>query len=71
MFPHSALQKMIVINLKHEMKTRQHEIFGVSRSYGKRFGVSAIPSMQRLLNKEYKKQQEALKSLLSPTNYAC
>ena len=56
---------------KHEMDTRQHELYHVSRCYGKRFGISAIPSMQRLLNKEYKKQQEALKSLMSPTNYAC
>ena len=31
---------------------------------------SAIPSMQKLLNKEHQKQKRALKSLLSPTNYA-
>ena len=38
--------------------------------YGKRYAVSAIPNMQKLLNKEHTKQKEALKSLLSPTNYA-
>ncbi len=55
----------------HEMKTRQKDIYQVSRSFGKRFEISAIPSMQRLLNKEYKKQRNALKCILSPTNYAC
>ena len=55
---------------KHEMETRQHERYHVKRSYGKRYAVSAIPSMQRLLNQENKKQKEALKRLLSPTNYA-
>ena len=54
----------------HEMKTRQHERYHVKRSYGKRYAVSAIPSMQRLLNQEHKKQKKAIKSLLSPTNYA-
>ena len=56
---------------RHKMNTRQKNVYQVSRYYGKRFEMSAIPSMQRLLNKEYKKQQQALKSLLSPTNYAC
>ena len=55
----------------HGMATRQHEKYKIVRSFSKRYAVSAIPSMQRLLNKEYKKQKDALKSLLSPTNYAC
>ena len=55
----------------HIMDTRQHEKYRITRSFGKRYAVSAIPSMQRLLNRDYKKQKEALKSLLSPTNYAC
>ena len=55
----------------HLMKTRNMEKFAVSKCHGKRYAVSAVPSMQRLLNKEYRKQKEALKSLLSPTNYAC
>ena len=54
----------------HDMETRQNERYHVVRSYGKRYAVSAIPSMQKLLNKEHKKQKVALKSLLSPTNYA-
>ena len=54
----------------HDMETRQHEKYKVIRSYGKRYAISAIPSMQKLLNKEHRKQKEALKSLLSPTNYA-
>lgn len=32
--------------------------------------MSAIPSMQKLLKREHKQQKEALKKLLSPTNYA-
>ena len=55
----------------HGMETRQHEKYKIVRSFSKRYAVSAIPSMQRLLNKEYNKQKKALKSLLSPTNYAC
>ena len=55
----------------HGMDTRQHEKYRLIRSFSKRYAVSAVPSMQRLLNKEYKKQKDALKSLLSPTNYAC
>ena len=54
----------------HDMKLRQHEKYKVIRSFGKRYAISAIPNMQKLLNKEHKKQKEALKSLLSPTNYA-
>ena len=54
----------------HEMKTRLNERYHVVRSYGKRYAVSAIPSMQKLLNKEHKKQKDAFKILLSPTNYA-
>ena len=47
-----------------------HEKFQVIGSFGKRYAVSAIPSMQKLLNKEHQKQKKALKELLSPTNYA-
>ena len=56
-------------NNMHDMQTRQHEKFQVKRSFSKRYAISAISSMQRLLNKEHK-QKEALKKLLSPTNYA-
>ena len=54
----------------HDMTTRQHEKYKIMRSYGKRYAVSAIPSMQKLLNKDSKMQKEALKNILSPTNYA-
>ena len=49
----------------HDMETRQNERYHVVRSYGKRYAVSAIPSMQKLLNKEHKKKKEALKSLVT------
>ena len=59
----------------HDMETRQHERYHVVRSYGKRNTVSAIPSMQKLLNKDLKKQKMLLKKLknssMSPTNFAC
>ena len=35
-----------------------------------KYAISAITSIHKLLNKELKKQKEALKSLLSLTNYA-
>ena len=38
---------------------------------GKRYEVSSIPSMKKMLNKDYEKQKIALKSILSPTNFAC
>ena len=49
----------------HKMKTRHW--------YSKRYMQSAIPSMQRILNRDKQKQVEALKqiSVLSPTNFAC
>ena len=55
----------------HMMRTRNKEKYRVAKCHGKRYAASAVPSMQRLLNKEYIKQKQALKSLLSPTNYAC
>ena len=55
----------------HLMKTRNMEKFAVNRFHGKRYAVSAVPNMQKLLNKEYRKQKESIKKLLSPTNYAC
>ena len=40
---------------EHEMKTRQTDKYHVNMCYGKRYAVSAIPNMQKLLNKERKK----------------
>ena len=54
----------------HNMKTRKNKKYEVSKCYGKRFEVSPIPSMQKMLNRDYLKQKTALKSLLSPTNFA-
>ena len=54
----------------HLMKKRNVDKYTVSRCLGKRYAVSAVPSMQRLLNNDHRKQKQALKSLMSPTNYA-
>ena len=51
-------------------KRKNEEKYAVSRCHGKRYAMSAVPSVQRLLNDDYRKQKQALKSLLSPTNYA-
>ena len=54
----------------HLMKKRNVDKYTVSRCLGKRYAVSAVSSMQRLLNNDHRKQKQALKSLMSPTNYA-
>ena len=58
----------------HKMKTRQHEKYHVVKCNSKRHFMSAIPSMQRLLNREFVEQKLLLKklknSMLSPTNFA-
>ena len=60
---------------QHGMRTRHSDIFQINRCHSKRYLKSAIPSMQRILNRDKKKQIEALKqiskSVLSPTNFAC
>ena len=52
------------------MKKKNLDKYAVSRCLGKRYAVSAVPSMQRLLNDDNRKQKQALKSLISPTNHA-
>ena len=58
----------------HEMITRQQEKYHVVKSNSKRHFMSAIPSMQRLLNREFveKKllQKKLMNSMMSPTNFA-
>ena len=54
----------------HGMKTRKQEKYSVSKCNGKRYAVSSIPTMQKMLNKEHIKKKMALKSILSPTNFA-
>ena len=57
---------------KHLMKTRGGDVYRVSKGFSERFCKSAIPYLQRLLNKDKKKQLKELKrSTLSPTNFAC
>ena len=54
---------------KHLMKTRGGDVYRVSKGFSERFCKSAIPYLQRLLNKDKKKQLKELKrSTLSPTN---
>ena len=36
----------------HEMKTRHNDIYKVNKGYSKRYMQSAIPSMQRILNRD-------------------
>ena len=45
------------------MTTRNNEDYHVNMSNGKRYAVSAIPNMQKLLNKERNKQKILLKRL--------
>ena len=58
----------------HEMVTRQQEKYHVVKSNSKRHFMSAIPSMQQLLNREFveKKllQKKLMNSMMSPTNFA-
>ena len=54
------------INSKsHDMKTRKSDFYKVSKSYSKRHLQSAIPSMQRQLNRDIKEQKESLKKLVN------
>ena len=41
------------------MKKRKQEKYSVSKCKGKRYAVSSIPSMQKMLNKDYEKQRMA------------
>ena len=49
----------------HGMNTRKSDFYKVSKSYSKRHLQSAIPSMQRQLNRDIKEQRESLKKLIS------
>ena len=57
------------------MQTRHCDIYKINKGYGKRYMQSAIPSMQRILNRDKQKQVDALKQIskviVSPTNFAC
>ena len=45
-------------------------MYKVNSAFSARYRKSAIPAMQKILNRDRKQQQQALKSLMSPTNYA-
>ena len=49
----------------HGMNTRKSDYYKVSKSYSKRHLQSAIPSMQRQLNRDIKEQKESLKKLVN------
>ena len=57
----------------HDMKTRKSDYYKVSKSYSKRYLQSAIPSMQRLLNRDKREQRESLRKLVdcSVTSKLC
>ena len=57
----------------HDMKTRNSDYYKVSKSYSKRYLQSAIPSMQRLLNRDKREQKESLRKILdcSVTSKLC
>ena len=59
---------------RHEMQTRHSDILKINKGYSKRYMQSAIPSMQRILNRDKQMQIEALKQIsklfVSPTNFA-
>ena len=47
---------------KHNMKIRITNKFKTKKANTKRYENSAVPYMRRLLNKEWKKSQESLKT---------
>ena len=52
----------------HEMSKRSFENFRVNKSLTNRYLNSAIPQMQRMLNKDKKKEIETLNQLKMPVN---
>ena len=56
----------------HKMKTRHEDKFQIRRCNSKRYAISAIPKLLKLLNQEHKDQKQKWKKVfLSPTNFAC
>ena len=59
---------------KHTMKTRGNDLYTVNSGFSARYKRSAIPAMQKILNRDRKEQLSAQKKLLnsplSPTNFA-
>ena len=48
---------------RHDMKTRHCDIYKINKGHSKRYLQSAIPSMQRILNRDKQKQVDALKQI--------
>ena len=55
-------------NARHLMKKRNHEKYIVKSANTERYRKSAVPFLQRLLNDDYRKQKNDLKSLLQVNN---
>ena len=57
----------------HDMRARNSNTYKVTKSYSKRYLQSAIPSMQRLLNRDMQEQRNSLKKLIrcSVTSKLC
>ena len=47
---------------RHLMKTRGGDVYKISKGFSERFVKSAIPYMQRLLNKDKRRQMQMLKT---------
>ena len=52
-----------VVSKQHDMKTRNNELYKVNSAYSARYMRSAIPAMQKILNRDRKQQLLALRKL--------
>ena len=60
-----SFSKLFPLNKsKHIMQKRSPEKYVVNHTNNERYRKSAVPYLQRLLNKDYSKQKKDLKSLL-------
>ena len=53
-----------ILSKQHNMKTRGNDLYQVNSGFSARYRKSAIPAMQRILNRDRKEQLSALKKLL-------
>ena len=47
----------------HEMRTRKSDVYKVCKAFGRRYLKSAVPSMQKMLNRDIRDQLQTLKKL--------
>ena len=52
-----------IISKQHKMKTRENDLYTVNNGFSARYQKSAIPAMQKILNRDRKEQLTALKKL--------